>query len=243
MMSPFRFHDPPIAGAASSHSVCAAPPAMFSFLSAPPASKAMNLLSGDQKNGGACAAISEPLERPHFERIHRPHVQTDAAIVAHRQKGEMAPVWREADVARRGEIHGVWNLESNRVAGLRTLAEVRESHRSEGHEQHRGRRPRQPRSFRRAHLGRAVEQQIQVADVAQSLLRIFLETALDQWPHPRRDGVPRRLGCQDRGDRVAGGGAVKRTAATHHFIDASRRRPRCRCACRRPWPRACSGDM
>ena len=131
----------------------------------------------------------------------------------------MSPVWRQADVARRGEIHGLWNLESNRIAGLRTLAEMRECHRSEGHEQHRGRPPRQPRSFRRPHLGRAVEQQIHVADVAQSLLRIFLETALDQWPHPRRDGVPRRLGGQDRGDRVGGGGAVERTAAAHHFID------------------------
>ena len=60
MMSPWRFHDPPIAGAVNSHKVCVGPPAMFNFLSTPPASKAMNRLSGDQKNGGACGATSDP---------------------------------------------------------------------------------------------------------------------------------------------------------------------------------------
>ena len=53
-----RFQDPPSTGAGTSAIVVASPPALSIFFSVPPASNAMNLLSGDQNGGGAARPTS-----------------------------------------------------------------------------------------------------------------------------------------------------------------------------------------
>ena len=57
MMSPSRFQAPPRTETGASQIVCGRPPAGSIFLSLPPASNAMNRLSGDQKGGVSAPSV------------------------------------------------------------------------------------------------------------------------------------------------------------------------------------------
>ena len=94
---------------------------------------------------------------------------------------------------------------------------------------------------------RFLDFEARVADVAQAALRILLETALQQSPDARRrlrgQSAPVGLALEDRRDRVGDRLARETPAGRSASRTARSRTPRCRCACRPPCPRACSGLM
>ena len=109
------------------------------------------------------------------------------------------------------------NRSSSRAGGARRAVQKRQSH--HGRQQKCGHRRPDPRCLTRASWQRGVQKQADVADVAQALARILLETVLEEWPYTGRHAVQVRFVLDDVRKDVSHLVALEQLPAREHFVE------------------------